>query len=228
MWTTKAETNMKKDILILFDLDGTLIDSTKAIVDSFRYALKKHNFKKDIDDDMIKELIGYPLEYMFDKLQVPYKNIDMFVDSYKTLYKEINNNTTTLLEDGLESIKLGATFATLGIVTTKTTRYTIPMLERFAIKQYFSTIVGRQEVTNPKPDPEPILKAIKDTNFLNKEKIYMIGDTKLDLIASNEANITGIGVLSGYGKKDELMKYSNIVVKNSLQAVKIIKKIENR
>jgi len=212
-----------KEIVILFDLDGTLIDSTDAIIGCFYHSFNELNFDfKGIEDD-IKNEIGYPLDIMYANLGVPQSKVWDFVDSYKQEYRKVSQEQTYLLENALEAVKLASSFARLGIVTTKTTAYTIPLLENFKLMGYFETIIGRQEVENPKPDPEPVLKAIDNMNMIVNKNIFMIGDTKLDIIAANEANISSIAVLCGYGKKDELSLYTANIVTDSLEAVKMIK-----
>lgn len=211
--------------VILFDLDGTLIDSTEAILGCFYHSFKEMDFDFKGCEEDIKNEVGYPLDIMYKRLGIPKDDINMFVDSYKKRYRIVSKAQTILLENALESVKLASTFATLGVVTTKTTKYSIELLENFGIMKYFDTIVGREDVTNPKPDPEPIFKALKNLNTEPSKNIYMIGDTKLDLIASNSAGINGIAVLCGYGKKDELSQYTNNIFNNSLEAVKYIKKV---
>ena len=209
--------------IILFDLDGTLIDSTDAIVGCFYHSFKELNFSFKGDDEDIKNEIGYPLDIMYANLGVDKTKVWDFVDSYKKKYRKISIAQTKLLPNAVESIKLASTFARLGIVTTKTTKYTIPLLEHFNIMHYFETIIGRQEVQNPKPHPEPIYKCLENMNLKPHKNIFIIGDTKLDIIAGNEAGISNVAVLCGYGKREELKNYTSNIVTDSLAAVKIIK-----
>ncbi len=214
---------IKKEITILFDLDGTLIDSTTAIVGCFYHSFKELNFDFNGDEEDIKKEIGYPLEVMYENLGVKKDKVWDFVDSYKKEYRKISIAQTSLLPNAIESVKLASSFARLGIVTTKTTQYTIPILEHLDIMKYFETIIGRQEVQNPKPHPEPIFKALEVMNIELYKDIYMIGDTKLDIIAANDANISSIAVLSGYGYEEDLAQYTEIIVTDSLEAVQTIK-----
>jgi phosphoglycolate phosphatase len=216
----------KHKTIILFDLDGTLIDSTEAIVNSFYHSFEelKFNFKGTEND--IKKEIGYPLEIMYKSLGVDKNKTSDFVNSYKKEYRKISQAQTFLLEDSLKAVKLASSFARLGVVTTKTTLYTIPLLKNFKIMNYFEVIIGRQEVINPKPNPEPVLKALNmmEIKELN-HNIFMVGDTKLDLIAGNKAKINTVGVLCGYGEKSDLSNYTPNIADNSLDAVKLIQKM---
>jgi phosphoglycolate phosphatase len=211
------------DKIILFDLDGTVIDSTDSIVDTFRYSFEKKGFDFQGSDEDIKREIGYPLDIMYERLGVSKIHAFEFVDTYKNRYKDIAVEQTEILPFAKESVDLAKEYARLGVVTTKTTQYSIPILKNLEIWEQFECIVGRQEVINPKPHPEPVLKALELMNVVkDKYDVYMIGDTKLDLIAAKEAGVKGVGVLSGYGDKAELSSYSDIVEKNSLDAVKKI------
>ncbi|MCG3684954.1 HAD family hydrolase [Aliarcobacter butzleri] len=209
--------------IILFDLDGTLIDSTDAIVSTFRFAFKEQGFDFRGSDKNIKDLIGYPLDIMFERLGVSKQKVWDYVDSYKNRYRVISVEQTTLLENAFEAVQLASKIARVSVVTTKTRMYTIPILDNFNITQYFEVITGRENVENPKPHPEPILKTLAQMNYdKNSDEVYMIGDTKLDLICANEAKVNAIGVLCGYSDEEELLKYTNIVKKDALEAIKYI------
>ncbi|MCT7594291.1 HAD family hydrolase [Arcobacter lacus] len=209
--------------IILFDLDGTLIDSTDAIVSTFRFAFKEQGFDFRGSDKNIKDLIGYPLDIMFERLGVSKQKVWDYVDSYKNRYRVISVEQTTLLENAFEAVQLASKIARVSVVTTKTRMYTIPILDNFNITQYFEIITGRENVENPKPHPEPILKTLAQMNYdRSKDEVYMIGDTKLDLICANEAKVNAIGVLCGYSDEEELLKYTNIVKKDALEAIKYI------
>lgn len=209
--------------IILFDLDGTLIDSTDAIVSTFRFAFKEQGFDFRGSDKNIKDLIGYPLDIMFERLGVSKQKVWDYVDSYKNRYRVISVEQTTLLENAFEAVQLASKIARVSVVTTKTRMYTIPILDNFNITQHFEVITGRENVENPKPHPEPILKTLAQMNYdKNSDDVWMIGDTKLDLICANEVKVNAIGVLCGYSDEEELLKYTNIVKKDALEAIKYI------
>lgn len=93
------------------------------------------------------------------------------------------------------------------------------------IMHYFEILIGRENVENPKPHPEPILKAMKGLNSSN-ESTWMIGDTILDLHSAQNAQIKSVGVTCGYGVEKELQKYTNNITTDSYLAVKLIKSLK--
>lgn len=205
-------------MIILFDLDGTLIESTEAITSTFHHAFDMHGEKSPTDTE-IQELIGYPLDIMFAKLGVEESRVWDFVDSYKKKYRTISKIKTELLPQAKEAVELASDFAVLGIVTTKTGLYSKELMEHFGIMHYFEVLIGREHVENPKPHAEPILNALKQLDTRGKE-IWMIGDTKLDLISAKNAGVNSIGVLSGYDDEPTLKKFTNVIFSDALEAVK--------
>lgn len=211
-----------------------MINSTDAICESFQDSFLKHlDFIPE--RDQIAPLIGYTLEDIVEKIllfyEKPYNTamIDSIVEGYKQYYQHICNPKTTLLPHALEAITLAKQFARLGIVTTKTRVGSLRILTHLKIQHFFECIIGRESVTHPKPDAEPIFKALEEMKIpieaRMEYKIAMIGDTPLDIMAAKNANVMGIGVTSGYSSKDMLLKYTDKITNNALEATLLFKKI---
>ena len=205
---------------ILFDLDGTLIDSTEAILESFDVSFGHFGMITPSDSE-ITSLVGYPLDIMYKKLGIYKQDIQSIVDIYKNHYRQISNQKTTLLPFAKESLEFASEFATLGIVTTKTKRFSIELLKYMGILEHFSVIIGREDVQNPKPHAEPILKAMSILKA-NADKTWMIGDTPMDIISAKRAGIKSIGITCGYATIQELEKHTINIAQNSLEAIKKI------
>jgi len=206
---------------ILFDLDGTIIDSTDAIVEGFIVACEQENLK-NCDLNIVKSLIGYPLWDMFEKINVPTNKIDNCINNYKIHYRKISHQQTYLIKNAKKALILAKSFAKTCAVTTKIGKGTIPLLETLDVWQYFDDIVGADDVANPKPNKEPIILAMNKLNS-NKDETWMIGDTSMDVESAKRADIQGIGVLSGYQDETALRKWSNVIKQDSLEAVKYIR-----
>ena len=208
---------------ILFDLDGTLIDSTEAILDGFDVAFRSFDLEPKSEEE-IKALIGYPLDIMFDRLGAPKEINKDLVNKYKLHYRKISTQKTILLPFAKEAVMEASKIATLGIVTTKTAKYSKELMRYFGLMDKFEVLIGREDVTYPKPHPEPILKAI-DKLKATKKDTFMIGDTCMDIISAKESQVNAIAVYSGYATKKELMECSKIIKQNSLEAVNYIKEL---
>lgn len=210
-------------MILLFDLDGTLIDSTEAILESFHHALKTHGEIAQIDDTMITSQIGHPLEVMFAGVGVEESSIDAHVSTYKLYYREISRQKSFMLPNALEAIQEASAFARLGIVTTKTGRYSRELMEHFGVMKYFEVLIGSEHVENLKPHPEPIYKALEQMGH-SDECVWMIGDTRLDIEASHRAGVECVAVLSGYDNAEQLQTLTDIITLDVLEAVRYIAK----
>lgn len=207
-------------MIILFDLDGTLIDSTEAILESFDVAFK--TFGTAVPDEAsIKAEIGHPLDDMFATLGVEASKVDAHVQAYKMHYQKISCAKTVLLPDAREAVELASQHAALGVVTTKTGKYSKELLEHMGLMSYFDVLVGREDVEYPKPHPEPILKAL---SMLQSEKNihWMIGDTPMDILAAKAANINCVAVTCGYADETVLLEHTENLSRTALEAVKFI------
>ncbi len=208
---------------ILFDLDGTLIDSTEAILESFHNSFDVHEHPHP-EDEAIKALIGHPLDHMYAELGVEDERVWDFVTTYKEYYRVISTQKTVLLPYAREAVEEAAKFARLGIVTTKTGKYSRVLMEHFELMHHFEVLIGREDVENPKPHAEPIEKAIEKMG-VTKELCWIIGDTRLDIGSANNAGIKSIGVLSGYDNATQLNTLTDVIEDDALKAVKRLAKL---
>lgn len=207
--------------IILFDLDGTLIDSTEAILESFHHALTLHGVIEGVNDSQITEQIGHPLSVMFEAVGVPQELNEDHIMSYKRHYRSIACAKTFLLPNAREAIQEATSFARLGIVTTKTAEYSREILEYLGVMHHFEVLIGFENVTHLKPHPEPIFKAL-EVMGRKTDKVWMIGDTRLDIEASNRAGIDHVAVTSGYDNKFQLLELTNVIKNDALEAVRFI------
>lgn len=205
---------------ILFDLDGTLIDSTEAILESFHNSFEVYKTPHP-SDEKIKSLIGHPLDVMYSDLGVDSDLVWDFVGTYKEHYRKIHTEKTVLLDYAVEAIREAQKFARLGVVTTKTGKYSRELLVHFGLMDAFEVLIGREDVEHPKPHSEPIDKALSIMKC-NKSECWMIGDTRLDIASADNAGVKSIAVLSGYDKREELLTLTELIESTAFDAVKYI------
>lgn len=209
-------------MVVLFDLDGTLIDSTDAIYEGFCVSFNRFDRESPRREEILP-LIGYPLDVMFQKLGIEDSQNSDFVNAYKGHYRKIANEKTVLLDGAREAVELASSFAKLGIVTTKTARYSKELLEHLNIANHFEILIGREDVINPKPHPEPILKAL--SFFNGYSKAWMIGDTCMDIESANAAKIEHIAVTCGYATKEQLSSCAKVIKKDAIEAINFLKSV---
>lgn len=211
---------MSKRAILLFDFDGTLIDSTPAIYASFCAALANNGFAIPCQQS-VESSIGHTLHDMFAAHGVPKESLEQCVADYRASYRAQMERGTVLLPKVREAIALASTFAFLGIVTTKRGDYSRELLQRFGIAEQFACVVGIEDAPSPKPAPEPILCALETIARpeIAREHIFMIGDTLLDLHAARAADVRGLGVLCGFGQEVDLRAFGAPLFANALEAV---------
>jgi phosphoglycolate phosphatase len=207
-------------VTILFDLDGTLIDSTEAILESFH---RSFDLLGDThpDDADIAALIGHPLDHMYRDLGVAPERVDTYVRTYKEHYRVISREKTELLPSAREAIEAASAFARLGIVTTKTAKYSRELLEHFGVMDAFEVLVGREDVEHPKPHSEPVEKAMAAMG-VGPERCWLVGDTRLDAGSARAAGIGCVGVLSGYDSEAQLREWTPHIASDALEAVRFL------
>lgn len=221
----------KSSAAILFDMDGTLIDSTDAIVGSIEESFHAHGLTPP-SPDKIHSLVGHPLQEMFSMLDVPEELMEATIESYRIHFRRLGPVHTKLLTGAREAVILASQFARTAIVTTKTGWYTRELIKDLKIDEYIETVVGYEDVKYPKPHPEPVLKALNDLNLLRNGNVregcmaYMIGDTFMDVSSARQAGIGSAALISGHGKMEDIIKENpDIICRDVNEAVMRIRSL---
>ncbi|MFC7371034.1 pyrophosphatase PpaX [Fictibacillus iocasae] len=182
---------MKQIDTVLFDLDGTLINTNELIIASFLYTLDKF-FPEQYNREHVLPLMGMPLvETMehFSKDQVQ-ELVDVYREHNIANHDDLVEEFEGVFETVEELYKKGYK---LGIVTTKM-RNTVEMgLKLVGLDKFFSTVVTLDDVERAKPDPEPVQKALVLLQS-PPEKAIMVGDSKYDILSGKNAGTKTAGV----------------------------------
>jgi len=186
---------------ILFDLDGTLIDSSEGVVRSFNYVFRQIGVPLP-DPSEIKATIGYPLRESFRRFT------DHDPDECYRLFQEKAEEVlipSTFLLPGVEDTvrHLFEHGYRLGVATTKNRNHLVGILERLDVARYFQDVSGGDEVKHVKPDPEILLLTLRKLRRTPETSVY-VGDTILDIRAARGAGMTSISVLGGTSSREEI------------------------
>lgn len=181
---------------VIFDFDGTLIDSSAAIVSTFSAVLRKHG-AQPWDEERIRRSIGRPLAELFAEV-FPDGRPDRaeLVETYRRLSKSNGFEEVHLMPGAREILEALETKAGLGIATSRTARSTTAILQRFGLQSRFGSIVGIDMVRNPKPHPEPIEKVLGQLE-ITPTRSLLVGDTPDDILAARRAGVTAVGITTG-------------------------------
>ena len=170
--------------------------------------------KAHFDGEQIKAMIGFPLEIMFARLGFKGDEIALCIDKYREHYGKIYLTQSKLLPKVREALNLASEFATLAVVTTKGSPFSKALLAHLGVLPLFDALVGKDDVSEPKPSKEPILKALSLLDR-GKENAFMVGDTHLDIKAAQNAGISCVALSCGYESVDSLKLYG-VAVRASL------------
>jgi Predicted phosphatases len=189
--------------LILFDLDGTLLDSKEGITKSVQYALKKLGVVVEDRRELVR-FIGPPLQESFENFyRVDGKKgiqfyRECFVGEKKMLENEIYSGIPELLTQLKESGKK------LVVATSKPTEYSKIILNHFGLANFFEEIQG-SELDLSLVEKEDVIRVVLEKfPDYSKEDIIMIGDRRHDIYGAKVNGLKSIGVLYGYGSREEL------------------------
>ncbi|MBR5308916.1 MAG: HAD hydrolase-like protein [Clostridia bacterium] len=205
---------------ILFDLDGTLSDSAPGITKSVAYALEKFGIHEKAEN--LGYFVGPPLYEAFrDKYGMNPENTSKAIQYFRERFeaKGILENTPY---DGVEYLlrTLHSAGKKLILATSKPEKFAAEILERYGFAKYFTFIGGAcmDESTRMKKD-EVIEYCLTECNITDTSECIMVGDRYHDVEGAKKFNIPTVGVLYGYGTREELEDAGAIAVCETPEAL---------
>jgi len=188
---------------ILFDLDGTLIDSIELILSSMRYAFAKHEREAPSDEEWTAG-IGIPLFTMFRRYARDDADHRSLIGAYREHQFANHDRLVRCYDDVVDTVKwLRERGHSMGIVTSKGEYLAMRGLAHVGLARYMDTIVGADSSTRHKPDPEPVRIALHRLGCPPDNALF-IGDSVHDVIAGNAAGVTTVAALWGAFRRPEL------------------------
>jgi len=191
---------MQNKQLIIFDMDGTLIDSGNVITNTINFV--RTNIGLDImpKDELLTNLNNPDInsaKFFYGTKEFTPEQTELFSHYYdKHCISDI------VLYDGiLDMLDEISRYFTLTVATNASSDFASKMISYLNIDNYFDMIIGANDVQNPKPHPDMLLKTMKKLNVESKHSI-LIGDSQKDLRAAKSANIDSMLVNWGFSDHD--------------------------
>ncbi|MFC4772046.1 HAD-IA family hydrolase [Enterococcus hermanniensis] len=209
--------------LVLFDLDGTLTDSSEGILASLSYMMNKLSLKIP-DDTILASFIGPPLR---DSLSTIYGMDNTEVEIAEKVYREYfaeRGIHRLAVYPGIENLlnDLSSNYL-LAIATSKPEIYAKQIVEQIGLTHYFTGIFGADLAGRRSKKADVIAYAL---NKLNTKEAVMVGDRKFDILGAKANELSSIGVLYGFGSQQELVNAkADIVVESVDELTDAIRKL---
>ncbi|WP_060678517.1 pyrophosphatase PpaX [Virgibacillus halodenitrificans] len=189
--------------IILFDLDGTLIDTNELITASFEHTFKKHNLS--FTKEEIMGFNGPPLLDTFHNIDP--ERADVLVKTYREHNLAEHDRYVKAFPYAVETIqKLKNSGKKVGIVSTKMAKSVHMGLTLTGLEPLFNTIITYDDVQHAKPHPEPVIKAMKELDA-DGASTLMVGDNYHDIVAGKNAGVQTAGVSWAHKGRDSLLAY---------------------
>lgn len=184
---------MKKTLL--FDLDGTLIDTNQLIIDTFYAVFQKYLPQIAINDDRVLSFIGPTLDQTFHQFVTTDEEVEALVQAYRQINKEKHDAYVRPFDHVKEVLDVLKQTCHIAVVTSKRTDMAKRGLSVCGLEGIFDVILGYEHVKAHKPDPEVIYKALEALGVEASKDVYMIGDNPEDILAAKNANVISVGVI---------------------------------
>jgi pyrophosphatase PpaX len=217
---------MQKLDTIIFDLDGTLIDTNNIIVRSFRSTFERHFPELTFTDEEIHTFIGPTLQETFGTYtDDPFLVQDM-IESYRSFYVDYEIGNFEIYPDVLEVVTdLKQKGYQLAVLTSKFRVAAWPSFTHYGLDRIFDVFVGLDDVPRPKPDPVAVETVLKQ--FPSHKEAIMIGDNQGDILAGKNAGIWSAGVAWSLKGSAHLMDVSpDFMLSDMKDIYRVIDQIE--
>jgi len=206
--------------ILIFDMDGTLVDSKKDITISINHVRKINHKLEPLEEDFVVEAINMDVRNLpkmfYETESYEYEDKLLFEEHYRV--QCIQN---PYLYDGVEKIlhDLKAQNIKLSVATNAPTKFAVEILTYLNVVQLFDVIIGADRVKASKPDPQMLYEILAHYNYTpSKDKAWMLGDNSKDMLSAENANIKSIFVTWGFSSHSEY----EITIKEPKEILNII------
>ena len=191
---------------IYFDLDGTLTDPKPGITRSIQYALQRLDHPTMPTEDELTWCIGPPLRASFVRLLGAETSADLAVSYYRERFSDIGLYENGVY-DGIGEVltSLCASGHRLFVATSKPHVFAERIIDHFGLRDHFERVFG-SELDGTRVDKSHLLEYALKQASVDQSKTLMIGDRSHDMVGAKNNGMKGIGVLYGYGSRDELLE----------------------
>ncbi|MCD8106355.1 MAG: HAD hydrolase-like protein [Oscillospiraceae bacterium] len=190
---------------ILYDLDGTLTDSARGIVNSFKYCLDELGIT-GWDDTSLLKFVGPPLRESFGVyLGMDEAGVDNAIKIYRTYYADkgiFENSVYDGIPEALGRLRDAGYIQ--AVATSKPEVYAKKILEKFGLSGYFEDICGIPLGDESMTKAQVIANSLEHLGITDKQTVVMVGDRDYDIRGAHLNGIPCIGVTYGYGSREEL------------------------
>ena len=190
---------------VLFDLDGTLVDTAPDLLACLDRALIRHGFDNP-QRECVKPFISYGAAAMIKSCLDGLASAELQAEILNTMLDDYQHNIAehSLFFDGIPDIltTLEASGIKWGVVTNKRQRFTTPLMDALQLTNRAACIISGDTAAKPKPHPEPMLAACQQADVKPVECVY-IGDASHDIAAGKSVEMKTLAALYGYLKPDD-------------------------
>jgi pyrophosphatase PpaX len=187
---------MPKLLTVLLDLDGTLIDSLRLILDSYHHTLARHGLPPRTDEEWLKG-VGTPLTVQLAEWRDEMGTIEAMIATYRDYNLKHHDRMVTVYPGVLEAVReIKAAGLQTGLVTSKNRQGALRGLKLVGLEALMDVLVCADEVTNPKPHPEPVEKAVALLGADPATTVY-VGDSVHDMHSGRAAGVRTAAALWG-------------------------------